>query len=224
MIAIKFSTIETESVEWHYGTDIETKGADQYDGIKNNYFFYVTDIFNRVWKYTGNYNANKHKDGKFESYEDAQKLEIKVKNKGYIEPEYYWIYSGDDEFYGARFNSIEKVVYVSSSEDAQYTDSCWRLFATTAGGFYYEHEKKFKDYEELVKLAIKVKKKGIVNLKYWECREKDDSENWQTNIKELQKEEYNYYEDYCDPEEVENQRILDQIEADSINGVVPGFR
>ena len=190
----------------------------KHDEWENSYYFYITDIFNRLWMYT------EKDDGRFDSYEDAQKFEVKVKAKGYFELKHYWVYSGTDEFFGIKFDSIEEVVYVMSSEDSQYIDDCWRLFVTTEGGFYYEYEKKFKDYDELVKLAIRIKKKGVVNLNYWECRGNNDSENWNTNIKELQKEEYNYYEDYFDPEEVENQRILKQIEDDTVDGIVPGFR
>ncbi len=204
MITIEISTTELKKDDW-------------VDGIDNRYYFYVTDIFNRLWQYTKN-------DGIFNSYEDAQKFEMVVKSKGYFEPEYYWIYSEGDEFFGTKFDSLEEVIYVRSSEDSQYVDNCWRLFVTTEGGFYYEHEKKFKDYKQLVDLAIKIKKKGIVDLKYWECRGSDELENWKTNIKELQKEEYGYYEDYFDPEEAEDKRILKQIEDDTIDGIVPGFR
>ena len=102
-----------------------------------------------MWKYTGVHNYDTGgtlpEDGMFKSYEEAQKFEIEIKEKGYFEPEHYRIYSNDDDFFRKKFDSIEKLTYVFSSDDNGYIDDCWRLYVATEGGFYYEHEKKFEN-------------------------------------------------------------------------------
>lgn len=180
------------------------------------YNFSATDIFNRLWRYTGDSNSS----GEFEIYNDIQKLQIDVKNDGYIDTKLYWVYSDDDYLKGKRFDSVEKVLDVFSNSNTDYEPVSWQLHATTEGGLYYKHDKVFKDFSQFKKFAMKVKKKDFVNLKYWICMGSYDY-NDSTAHEEFE-EKYEYYEN---PEDIANRAVLDMIESDRLpDGTVPGYR
>lgn len=186
----------------------------------------VTDIIGREWRFSGDGPVS----GESESFDLMNDLAIKIKNEGYFNPKLFWVSSYGEELYGKRFNSIEEVNFVFSYSN-EYMDpygdyeptTSWNLHVTTEGGLFYKHDKIFTDYDKLKKFALKVKNKGLVNLKYWICQGDYpyESEESMEGVYEFEER----YDSYEDPEEQAMQEVRDMIEADRLpDGTVPGFR
>ncbi len=187
----------------------------------------VTDTFDREWRFSNDGQLS----GESESFDAMNDLATKVKNEGYFDPKLFWVSNSCEELEGKIFDSIEEITHVFSySNEFKYDDgleyeptTSWSLHTTTEGGLFYKHNKIFTNYDKFKDFALKVKNKGLVNLKYWVCQGDFpyDESGSQEAFSEFEKQ----YDSYEDPEERTIQEVRDMIAADTLpDGIVPGFR
>ena len=76
-----------------------------------------------------------------------------------------------------------------------------RVCIVTVDGLDYIHDKFFYNYEELKNFALKVKKRAVVNLKFWELTEGLDVDEDGRGMECLYEFEEDSYSDYAAEEE-----------------------
>ncbi len=131
----------------------------------DTYDLEVQDQYRRWWLY---YGASDNL-----SLDEVEEIEAEELRKGIINLDLYY---PDENRIVPRINREERVLRVLSHSKGEYFDD--RTFIDEFGacvaivtydGLEYIHDKVFYEYEDLKDLALKIKSKDIVNLKYWEC-------------------------------------------------------
>lgn len=187
----------------------------KHETYKGYYYLNVMDQYGRWWSWIGDSNSNEKSSNEY-----IRKIEIQELNKTIIDIDLYSILS-DAEI--GHIKRHEEILYVFSYD--MYADSptdkyAGYVLAITKDELLYAHNKVFDNYEDLKKLALKIKESGIVNLEFWKCL---GLYTWNDENNEYEEFEEIYY--YDDSEDRADQDVLDMIDADRLSdGIVPGFR
>ncbi len=139
------------------------------------YYLEVKDQYGRWWNFRRNSDARD--DSNFKEIVNIETQELR---KGVINTDLYHFFMDDQVV--KRIKRKEEVEYVYRMDYGNDCGESWedhcvdpkqgsRACIMTVDGLDYIHDKFFYNYDKLKNFALKVKKRGVVNLEFWELIE-----------------------------------------------------
>ena len=153
------------------------------------YSFEAQDQYGRWWIYRGVYGQL--------SLDEIEEIEAEELRKSVINLSLYYF---DDDMIVERIKKEEEVRYVYKLNKYGYfgdgfdSDNGAEVVVMTQNGLEYIHDKIFYDYDKLKEFALKIKKKGSINLELWRCQGNYEGEAFDSYLKEFEEDD-TYYEE-----------------------------
>lgn len=138
---------------------------------KGCYYLKVMDQYGRWWSLRGDSSIRERP-----SLDDIKKIEIEEVNKSILDTNLYYIQNDNIIDKIKRHEEISYVYTYDMNSDTfggNFSEEpdiyAGYALVVTKDGLTYRHFKIFDNYQDVKKLALKTKKKGIVNLEFWTC-------------------------------------------------------